>query len=212
MMCFDKKLEASRRDFYVTDTEIRETDCVISTVELDSLLDEVENLVESEEQGWLGDFSRGLSNGVYFSLFIFPCPGVLCGNAGGTSGGFADVLVERFVKECGGEIAEQRIARNVDSITVTRDGEVLLRAARIYGFRNIQNLVRKMKNNKTPYDYIEVMACPSACGNGGAQIRGETAEERERILKAVEETFAKIGHDASSEARLVFTNYSVTVI
>ncbi|EYC25426.1 hypothetical protein Y032_0012g1885 [Ancylostoma ceylanicum] len=31
MPCFDKKLEASRRDFYAHDSEIRETDCVIST-------------------------------------------------------------------------------------------------------------------------------------------------------------------------------------
>ncbi|CAJ0598948.1 unnamed protein product [Cylicocyclus nassatus] len=192
MMCFDKKLEASRPDFHVPDTEIRETDCVISTVEIDSLLDEVDTLVESEDPGWLGDFSRG----------------ILYGNEGGTAGGFVDVLVKKFVEENGGEVSEKRIARNVDNITVTRDDEVLLRAARIYGFRNIQNLVRKMKNNKIAYDYVEVMACPSACGNGGAQIRGETAEDRERILNAVEETFAKIRNDASSEARKVAESWS----
>ncbi|KHJ91992.1 iron only hydrogenase large subunit domain protein, partial [Oesophagostomum dentatum] len=192
MMCFDKKLEASRHHFYVPDSELRETDCVISTVEVDSLLDDVTDLVESEEQGWLGDFSRG----------------ILYGNDGGTSGGFADMLVRKFVKENGGEVSEQRIARNVDSVTVTRDGEVLLRTARIYGFRNIQNLVRKLKNNKQVYDYVDVQACPSACGNGGAQIRGETAEERDRILSSVEEYFAKINADATLEARKVMEAWS----
>lgn len=49
----------------------------------------------------------------------------------------------------------------MDAISVSRDGEVILRAARVYGFRNIQNLVRKLKNNKKAYDYVEVMACPS---------------------------------------------------
>lgn len=31
MPCFDKKLEASRSDFTIAGTSIRETDCVIST-------------------------------------------------------------------------------------------------------------------------------------------------------------------------------------
>ncbi|KAL6726844.1 hypothetical protein Aduo_008774 [Ancylostoma duodenale] len=185
MPCFDKKLEASRRDFYLPDSEIRETDCVISTVEVDCLLDGVNEIVQSDENGWLGDFSRG----------------VLYGNAGGTSGGWADVLVKKFAEQHGGEITEQRIARNVDAISVTRDGEVILRAARIYGFRNIQNLVRKLKSNKNPYDYVEVMACPSGCGNGGAQIRGETNDERERILSSVEEAFASIQRSCASEMR-----------
>ncbi|KAI4128695.1 MAG: hypothetical protein LQ338_002591 [Usnochroma carphineum] len=91
--------------------------------------------------------------------------------------------------------------------------ETLFRAARYYGFRNIQNLVRKLKPPKprrlpggvtrpprssfssstaniTPtslsgskthaagtgsgigdYAYVEVMACPGGCTNGGGQIK-----------------------------------------
>ena len=45
--------------------------------------------------------------------------------------------------------------------TVERDGEVLLRIAIANGFRNIQNLVQRMKRKKCTYDYVEVMACPS---------------------------------------------------
>lgn len=36
--------------------------------------------------------------------------------------------------------------------------------ASAYGFRNIQNVVRKIKNSnriQSNYDYIEIMACPS---------------------------------------------------
>ncbi|KAK6743665.1 hypothetical protein RB195_010760 [Necator americanus] len=187
MPCFDKKLEASRPDFYVHDSEIRETDCVLSTVEIDCLLDDVQEIVESQESGWLGDFSRG----------------ILYGNDGGTSGGFLDVLVRRFAKEHSAEFTEQRIARNVDAVFVSRDGDVILRTARIYGFRNIQNFVRKLKNNSSTYDYVEVMACPSACGNGGAQIRGETANDRERILTSVEKAFAEIKHGSALEIRKI---------
>ncbi|KAK6023555.1 hypothetical protein OSTOST_10655 [Ostertagia ostertagi] len=135
-------------------------------LEVDSLLDDVSNITESEADGWLGDFSRG----------------VLYGNPGGTSGGFAEMLVRRFAAEHGGEVREERLAKNLDVLTVHRNGDVVLRAAKVYGFRNIQNLVRKMKNGKSHYDYVEVQACPNGCGNGGAQIRADTTEERENIL------------------------------
>ena len=36
-----------------------------------------------------------------------------------------------------------------------------LRFATAYGFRNIQNIVPKVKRGKLPYDFVEVMACPS---------------------------------------------------
>ncbi|KAI4204086.1 MAG: hypothetical protein LQ346_001662, partial [Caloplaca aetnensis] len=81
--------------------------------------------------------------------------------------------------------------------------ETIFRAARYYGFRNITNLVRKLKppkprrlpgaaatrpsasstasktrsvagannNGLAEYGYIEVMACPGGCTNGGGQIK-----------------------------------------
>lgn len=48
-------------------------------------------------------------------------------------------------------------------------GEVQLKFAFVYGFRNIQTLVRKIKTNRCDYDYVEVMACPFGCLNGGGQ-------------------------------------------
>jgi iron only hydrogenase large subunit-like protein len=41
------------------------------------------------------------------------------------------------------------------------DGKQVLSVAICNGFRNIQNLVQKMKRKKRTYDYVEVMACPS---------------------------------------------------
>lgn len=40
-------------------------------------------------------------------------------------------------------------------------GKPVLQFAAAYGFRNIQNLVQKLKRKKCQYHYIEVMACPS---------------------------------------------------
>lgn len=46
-------------------------------------------------------------------------------------------------------------------MTLEKDGQVLLCFASTYGFRNIQNLVQKLKRGKSPYHFVEVMACPS---------------------------------------------------
>ena len=47
----------------------------------------------------------------------------------------------------------------------------LLKFGQIYGFRNIQSVILKLKKLKCDYDYIEIMACPSGCLNGGGQIK-----------------------------------------
>lgn len=46
-------------------------------------------------------------------------------------------------------------------MTLESEGRVLLHFAAAYGFRNIQNLVQKLKRGRCPYHYVEVMACPS---------------------------------------------------
>ena len=56
-----------------------------------------------------------------------------------------------------------------------------LRFATVYGFKSIQGLLRKLKTKTCDYDYVEVMACPGGCLNGGGQLRppeGVTARER----------------------------------
>ena len=56
--------------------------------------------------------------------------------------------------------------------------------AQAYGFRNIQNLVQKMKRKRCDYDFVEVMACPGGCLNGGAQCRPEEGKETSKEMVA----------------------------
>ena len=58
-----------------------------------------------------------------------------------------------------------------------------------YGFRNIQNIVQKIKRKKCPYDFVEIMACPSGCTNGGGQIRPEGEETMKERLAKVDELY-----------------------
>jgi len=48
----------------------------------------------------------------------------------------------------------------------------------VYGFRNIQSVVQALKRGKCVYDFVEVMACPGGCLNGGGQLK-LTRDERE---------------------------------
>lgn len=48
--------------------------------------------------------------------------------------------------------------------------------AKIYGLRHIQNFIRNFKKNPNQYAYIEMMACPSGCLNGGGQIKNVDKE------------------------------------
>ena len=68
--------------------------------------------------------------------------------------------------------------RNADfkEFSLMKDNMGVFTCAQVYGFRHIQNLVRKIKTGRCAWDYMEVMACPSACINGGGQLKSQNVE------------------------------------
>jgi len=52
-----------------------------------------------------------------------------------------------------------------------------LKFARAYGFRNIQSILMKVRRGNCDIDFIEIMACPSGCNNGGGQVRQSQGAE-----------------------------------
>lgn len=128
--------------------------------------------------------------------------------------------------------------RNADVVEYTVksvNGDLLLKAARYYGFRNIQNLVRRLKPAKPSrmpgarpmgtarkpggkasgpdFAYVEVMACPGGCTNGGGQIKVDDAvisgrpsgevkpgpKEQKQWLALVDEAYFS-GEESESDA------------
>ncbi|GMR41237.1 hypothetical protein PMAYCL1PPCAC_11432, partial [Pristionchus mayeri] len=199
MPCFDRKLEASRPENTTADGT-RHVDCVLGTAELNEALSafleeqEGENMEtdESHDSSWIVDKLPEEVTGFM--------RGSLYGLAGNLSGGYVDYGIDRWSATKGGavRVEETKAASNLDVIRVfsTREGEESSRpfvAARIYGFRNIQNLVRKLKLKKElEYDLVEVMACPSGCANGGGQIRAATTQERNRVTENVEKLYSDL--------------------
>jgi iron only hydrogenase large subunit-like protein len=123
----------------------------------------------------------------------------LCRTNGSSSGGYLSWILRYAVKhlygvhlspqdiEEGRNGVEIKIGRNSDykQVSYRPEGslEATLRFAYVYGFRNIQNLVRKVKQNRGPvsFHFVEVMACPSGCINGGGQSRPEGFETKQVI-------------------------------
>lgn len=175
MPCFDKKLEASREDFVDGTTGVKDVDLVITTLEVEQML--------QEDSLSLRDCLT-LANADRLDSLTGNCPRTsLVTNSGSGSGGFAQNVAVIAAKELFDiEILDQlefRTLKNADfTETEITDGcgETVLRFAVANGFRNIQNLVQKMKRKRCTYDFVEVMACPSGCLNGGAQARQQDAD------------------------------------
>jgi iron only hydrogenase large subunit-like protein len=234
MPCFDKKLEASRSELTASawspssfEDPPRDVDCVITTREI-LLLASSRNIslsalpTEPVQQAPFPDPT--------ISSFLFPTRSskpdrhTLDPIRTGTSGGNLSYIISTFLASHPGSSLVTTPGRNADVTEYTilsADGSSpVLRAARYYGFRNIQNLVRRLKPPKTSklpgarvrakpgasgvadYAYVEVMACPGGCTNGGGQIKpsdaavdatvllGSTEREKEREwLAKVDEAY-----------------------
>lgn len=90
----------------------------------------------------------------------------LRGHIGSGSGGYADFIFRYAAKNLFNEeniTVNFKNLRNPDfqEAELKKDNQVLLKFAVINGFRNIQNIVQKLKRGKCTYDYVEIMACPS---------------------------------------------------
>jgi iron only hydrogenase large subunit-like protein len=200
MPCFDKKLEASREELTDAVWEgtgtrgVRDVDCVITSKELLMLAD--------SRRVDFAKLPRTPVSRIPFpepklDSFLFPSRRRKNNTpAAGSSGGNLYYILQYFASQYDGASVQTTRGRNADVLeyTVTSAaGETLMKAARYYGFRNIQNLVRRLKpakpsrmpggkpfgSAKKPggkpsgpdYAYVEVMACPGGCTNGGGQIK-----------------------------------------
>jgi len=65
-------------------------------------------------------------------------------------------------------------------------GEHLLKVAAVNGLHNIIPLLDDIRKGKSPFHFIEVMACPGGCVNGGGQPQPSTPE---RLLKRTESIY-----------------------
>jgi len=58
-----------------------------------------------------------------------------------------------------------------------------------YGFKFIHQILRSIKLKKCSFDFVEVMACPGGCTNGGGQIAPSAGEAPETLLERVNKEY-----------------------
>jgi len=191
MPCYDKKLEAVRpvgqfqnNDDISDNKTINEVDAVIATHELADLFKkrniDIKGLLadlNSEELDLPKDdnfdkdvteITREAISSPYYSAY----------DQAQSSNGYSEFIFKRAAKELynidiTSDKLEYKQCRNKDfhEVSLEIHGIPVMKFALAYGFRNIQNIIRNIKRKKCMYDYVEIMACPGGCLNGGGQIK-----------------------------------------
>jgi iron only hydrogenase large subunit-like protein len=211
MPCFDKKLEASRSELTSAawlpnhDTSldpVRDVDCVITARELLHLATARGINFSSLPRTPLSASERTPFPDHKLDAFLFPpARRRKQDTASGPSGGYLYHILQTYQSQHPGSSITVSRGRNADVVeyALVRGPQTIIRAARFYGFRNIQNLVRRLKPAKASrlpggktgtsrkpngtategvkdYAYVEVMACPGGCTNGGGQVKVSEVE------------------------------------
>lgn len=215
MPCFDKKLEASRSDFKDEITGEQDVDCVLTPVELEEIL--------NDEGAKLEDFALRKLDIIEEFGVEFANP--LTSHSGSLSGGYAEnILLSTAVEIYGNDCdrlkscIEYTTMKNSDFTELTLKGPEgsnsslstadnhqidgkLPRCAIVNGFRNIQTIVQRLKRKALKYDYIEIMACPSGCINGGAQCRPKDGENQDATIKGASRLYGEVPTVETSKLR-----------
>lgn len=220
MPCFDKKLELARPEKELVtgnalEEDYKDVDCVITLKELIQLLLDENMDIEGMMSEIKGDKSNVKDAYVRYAPQDWPNPiDSWLNDEGSASGGFAIqylLAYQEFLAASGTRSQIVKIeGRNSDIVEYrlnNENGEKMASTAVVNGFRNIQNIVRKLKNGNVKRtknlinrrklretsssneemadlsrcDYVEIMACPDGCINGGGQISSLDTKVKEWV-------------------------------
>lgn len=167
MPCHDKKLEAARPGFSGASAPGEpDVQAVLTASEVLQLASELGVNLSALEPAALDERCAAGPEG--FGT-----------DTGSGSGGYADYVLRVAARELlgvdvgEGRVEMEKVSRSGDVRAVTvesKDGTRRLRFGTAYGFRSLQSVLRKVRRGECDYDYIELMACPGGCNNGGGQV------------------------------------------
>ncbi|XP_029559722.1 nuclear prelamin A recognition factor isoform X2 [Salmo trutta] len=184
--CFDKKLEAVREEFYNSLLDSRDVDCVLTSGEVFLLMEQMKVSVADLDSVPLDHVLSEAGDQA------------LVRHEGKGSEGFLEHVFKYAATELFGldvdEITYKTLRnRDFQEVCLERDGEVLLQFASVYGFRNIQTLVHRMRTGRIPYQLVEVLSCPGGCVSGRGQAEGETGGRVDKALvQQMEEAYSSL--------------------
>jgi NADP-reducing hydrogenase subunit HndD len=157
MPCTAKKFEAARPE--MGNDGLQDVDIVITTRELAQMIKEARvdfNKCEGEFDNPFGPASGA---------------GVIFGATGGVMEAalrtVADVLTGKDIEEI--EYTAVRGVEGIKEASIDLGNGTVIKAAVAHGLGNARKLLEKVKAGEVDYQFIEIMACPGGCVNGGGQ-------------------------------------------
>ncbi|XP_045425760.1 nuclear prelamin A recognition factor isoform X3 [Lemur catta] len=180
--CYDRKLEALREGLSSASHSSRGADCVLTSGEVAQIMEQSDLSVQDATVDTLFGDSKEEK---------------VTRHDGASSDGHLAHVFRHAAKELFNEDVEEvtyRARRNKDfqEVTLEKNGEVLLRFAAAYGFRNIQNMILKLKKGALPYHFVEVLACPGGCLNGRGQAQSRDGRVDKALLRQMEGIYSDI--------------------
>ncbi|EPY88853.1 nuclear prelamin A recognition factor [Camelus ferus] len=179
--CYDRKLEALQEDVLTASRGSRGADCVLTSGEVAQMM----------EQSGLSVRDAALD-----TLF-----GDVEGQVRRHDGASPDAHLGHIFRHAAKELFNEDVGeltyrslrnRDFQEVTLEKSGKVLLRFAAAYGFRNIQNVVLKLKKGKFPYHCVEVLACAGGCLSGRGQAQTEEGRADKALLQRMKGIYADV--------------------
>ncbi len=157
MPCVAKKYEAAVPE--VSDAASRDVDVVLTTRELDRMLQAMQiNVAALPEEDFDSPLGRGSGAGVIF----------------GATGGVMEAALRTAYWKLTGANPPADAFQEIRGHKPWREaqfsiGETKLRLAVASGLASARELMDALRSGQVQYDFVEVMACPGGCSGGGGQ-------------------------------------------
>ncbi|OPX29439.1 MAG: ferredoxin [Candidatus Omnitrophica bacterium 4484_171] len=173
MPCTAKKFEARRPE--MKDSGIQDVDAVLTTREAARMIKEAGiDFINLADEGF--DEPLGISTG---AAAIF-----------GATGGVMEAALRTAYEVVTGKTLEKiefDIVRGMEGLkkaSITLNG-LELKLAVAHGLSNARILLEEIQKGKSPYHFIEIMACPGGCLGGGGQPMPTNLEVRNARAGAI---------------------------
>lgn len=200
MPCVAKKFEGEREE--LSNEGMQDVDYVLSTRELAQMIKEAGiDFVNLKDEEFDDPFGESTGASVIF----------------GTTGGVTEAALRTVFELLAGKELEEieysvvRGLTGIKEVTIELPDGRNITAAVVHGLGNARKLMELVRTGEKHYDFIEAMACPGGCVNGGGQPI-VNAQIKEKINIKEERAKAIYNEDKALPIRKSHKNPHITKI
>ena len=195
MPCTVKKYESDRPE--LTENKLSDVDAVLTVRELVRMFNmagiDFNDLPEDNFDNPLGESTGAAA--------IF-----------GTSGGVMEAALRTAYFKLTNEILPDLVMNSLRGMSGVKEASVSINGktynvAVVNGIGNVRQICEDVKNGKSKYHFIEVMACPGGCINGGGQPIHQKPEKIKKRIEVLYNIDAKAKNRMSHENEVVLKLY-----